>query len=248
VCRLLEREGELAALKAALDAARKGRGTVVLLAGEAGIGKTALVRAFASVAKVPVHVGGCEPLAVPSPLGPLHDIAATLGEPIAGAADPSTVARALLAAVIGRGPAVVVVEDCHWADSATLDVLRVAARRFERVPAVLLLTYRDDGAASEPIRVLPGDIATTANVVRLEPRRLSAEAVGGLAAESGLDPDRLLDMTGGNPILVTESLAVPDRLPPTVRDAVLALARTMPGRTHRERRWAGQVSNLRPWD
>ena len=222
--RLLEREVELAALDAALASARAGRGTVVLLAGEAGIGKTALVRAFGSVVDVPVHVGSCEPLAVPSPLGPLLDIAVTLGEPIVEAADLSAVARALLASLAAQGPAVVVVEDCHWADEATLDVLHVAARRFERVPAVLLVTYRDDGARDEPIRVLAGEIATTASVVRIEPRRLSADAVGALAADAGLDPRRLFETTGGNPFLVAESLAVPDRLPPTVRDAVLARA------------------------
>lgn len=219
---LLEREVELDALDAALAAAHDGRGTTVLLAGEAGIGKTALVRAFESRADVPVHVGRCEPLAVPAPLGPLHDIAATLNDPIADAADPASVARALLAAVAVRGPLIVVVEDCHWADGATLDVLRVAARRIEQVPAVLLLTYRDDGAADEPVRVLAGDVATTPNVVRLEPRRLSAHAVGTLASGAGIDPGRLLQTTGGNPFLVAESLAAPDRMPPTVRDAVLA--------------------------
>jgi DNA-binding CsgD family transcriptional regulator/tetratricopeptide (TPR) repeat protein len=219
---LLEREAELAALDAALASASNGLGTVVLLAGEAGIGKTALVRAFTSAAGVPVHVGSCEPLAVPAPLGPLHDIAETLGNSIAEMSDPAAVARALLAAVTTQGPVVVVVEDCHWADGATLDVLRVAARRIAQVPAVLLATYRDDGAADEPIRVFAGDVATIANVVRLEPRRLSADAVGALAVDAGLDPGRLLEMTGGNPFLVAESLAVPDRLPPTVRDAVLA--------------------------
>lgn len=221
---VLEREAELAALDAALASASDGRGTRILLAGEAGIGKTTLVRAFASTAGVPVYFGSCEPLAVPAPLGPLHDIAGTLAEPIAETTDPATVARALLAVIAARGPAIVVVEDCHWADGATLDVLRVAARRIEQVPVVLLVTYRDDGAADEAIRAFAGDVATMVNVVRLEPRRLSAEAVGALAAEAGLDPGRLLQTTGGNPFLVAESLAVPDRLPPTVRDAVLARA------------------------
>jgi hypothetical protein len=222
--RLLEREVELSALEAALADARAGGGTLVLVAGEAGIGKTALVRAFASSANVPVHLGSCEPLAVPAPLGPLLDIAATLGDSIAEATGPAAVARALLAVLAADGPVVVVVEDCHWADAATLDVLRVVARRIERVRAVLLVTYRDDGAADEPVRVLVGEVAGAANVVRLEPRRLSADAIGVLAVEAGLDPGRLFETTGGNPFLVTESLAVPDRVPPTVRDAVLARA------------------------
>jgi DNA-binding CsgD family transcriptional regulator len=221
---LLEREVELAALDAALADACAGRGTLVLLAGEAGIGKTALVRAFASSANVPVHVGSCEPLDVPAPLGPLLDIAATLGGSIAEPTGSAAVGRKLLAVLAARGPAVVVVEDCHWADAATLDVLRVAGRRIERVRAVLLVTYRDDGATDEPVRVFAGDVATAANVVRLEPRRLSADAVGALAVQAGLDPGHLFETTGGNPFLVTESLAAPDRLPSTVRDAVLARA------------------------
>ncbi|MFN2629014.1 MAG: ATP-binding protein [Gaiellaceae bacterium] len=183
---LLERDAELAALDAACVAALAGHGTLVLLAGEAGIGKTALVRAFASTAGAPVHVGSCEPLAVPAPLAPLHDIAATLGPPLcdalARAADAPAVARTLLESLAARGPAVVVLEDVHWADAATLDVLRVAARRAERVAAVLLLTYRDDGAPGEPVRVLAGELASSASLVRLTPRRLSAAAVLSLAA------------------------------------------------------------------
>lgn len=168
---LLERDAELAALDAALVAALAGHGTLVLLAGEAGIGKTALVRAFASTAGALVHLGSCEPLVVPAPLAPLYDIAATLGPPLtdalARAADAPAVARTLLESLAARGPAVVVLEDVHWADAATLDVLRVGARRVERVAAVLLLTYRDDGAPGEPVRVLAGELASVASLVRL---------------------------------------------------------------------------------
>jgi hypothetical protein len=106
---LLEREAELAALEAALANAREGRGTLGLLAGEAGIDKTSIVRAFAATPGVPVHVGSCEPLAVPAPLAPLHDLAEALGLELA--ADAAGAARALLAEVGARGPTVLVVED-----------------------------------------------------------------------------------------------------------------------------------------
>ena len=183
---------------------------MVLLAGEAGIGKTALVRAFASAANVPIHAGSGEPLAVPALLGPLHDIAVTLGEPIVEAADPSAVARALLAALAARGPAVVVVEDCHWADVATLDVLRVAARRFERVPAVLLVTYRDDGERTSRSACLPGTsprLRAWFGSSRVRSRRtlwaLDVAAVIG----TNVDPVLLADVSGADPAAVEECTA-----------------------------------------
>jgi predicted ATPase len=117
---LLEREGELSSLAAALERARAGQGSVVFVAGEAGIGKTSLVRAFASTTKR-VHVGQCEPVAVPAPLAPLHDLAATLAPEFAAslAADPGTIARSLLDVLASDTGTVLIVEDIHWADAAT---------------------------------------------------------------------------------------------------------------------------------
>jgi DNA-binding CsgD family transcriptional regulator/tetratricopeptide (TPR) repeat protein len=222
--RLLERDAELDALEAAFARACAGVGSVVLVAGEAGIGKTSLVRAFADTTRAAAHVGRCEPLEVPAPLAPLHDLAPHLGEAFAGSlsSDAATVARRLLEALDAAPPAIVVIEDIHWADTATLDVLRVAARRIDRVPAVMILTYRDDEASGTPARVLAGELATAPHVVRLAPRPLSPETVAGLATEVGLDGARLHAATGGNPFLVAESLAVPNRVPQTVLDAVLA--------------------------
>ena len=124
---LLEREEALAGLEFALGEVRAGAGMVVLVSGEAGIGKTSLIRAFLARVPddVPVLVGGCDDLAVPRALGPFHEIpelARRLDEEPAAA--PSIVLGQL------RG-VVCVIEDAHWADQATLDVLGYVARRVE---------------------------------------------------------------------------------------------------------------------
>ena len=120
---LLERDELLASLAASLEEG----GRLVFVGGEAGIGKTTLVRAFAERADCPALRGSCENLATPSPFGPFADIAATTGGPLTGllerGADPRMVALALLDEL--ALPTLVVLEDVHWADEATLDALRV---------------------------------------------------------------------------------------------------------------------------
>jgi predicted ATPase len=76
---LLERDAELAGLEAQWRRARAGSGSVALVAGESGIGKTALVRAFTAGVEGRVAWGACDPLHTPRPLGPFHDAAAELG-------------------------------------------------------------------------------------------------------------------------------------------------------------------------
>ncbi len=123
-------------------------------------------------------------------------------------------------------PVVAVVEDAHWADEATLDLLVFAGRRVAGTPAMVIVTYRDDEAGpGHPLRTVIGDLATARWVHRLELPVLTREAVATLAGPQGIDPDRLHRTTGGNPFFVTEVLgAASGEVPPTVRDAVLARA------------------------
>ena len=209
---LLER-GELLAQ---LDAARAEGGRLLFVGGEAGVGKTPLVRAFA--ADKEALLGSCENLTTPTPLGPFLDVGIELES------EPRRVAAALLRE-LERTP-LLVLEDVHWADQATLDVLRVLGRRIDSTPALVLATYRDDEVAGDhPLRVVLGELTSAPAVSRLAVPRLSLEAVRELAEPYGADADAIHRLTQGNAFYVTEILAAGgDALPETVRDAVLARA------------------------
>jgi len=227
--RLLEREDELGLLIAATDDAARGEGGVMLVGGEAGIGKTALVRSLRDRVhdRTAFLVGACEPLSVPVPLAPIRDLleAAGAGDLPHTADDRLALARSVLGALSGRAPAVAVIEDAHWADPLTLDILGMVARRVEGTGVVIVVTFREDEVAvNPPLGLLLGDLATTPVVRRIALRPLSREAVRELSAGSGVDVSRLIAATGGNPFLVTETLAAGGGLPASVRDAALARA------------------------
>jgi DNA-binding CsgD family transcriptional regulator/tetratricopeptide (TPR) repeat protein len=233
---LLERQAELEMLGAAVERAGAGRGSAVLVLGEAGIGKTSLVDAFltAAAGRARVLAGACEDLLTPRALGPLRDAARSApGGPLAGAlfpdADPDLVFTAVCDELAAPpSPSVLVVEDAHWADGATLDVLRYLGPRVQGLPAVLLMTYRDDALARDhPLRGVLGTLGSTA-ASRLRLSSLTSDAVRAMAEPTSLDPGELFELTGGNPFYVSEVLANPGEIvPPTVVDAVLARVRTL---------------------
>ena len=171
--------------------------------------------------------GSCDALSTPRPLGPLNDIAEIAGGSFADlvhlGASPTDVFAALRTE-LATAPVVVVLEDLHWADEATLDVLRLLARRVEALPALVIATYRDDELdRGHPVRALAGDLATASGVARLELRRLSTGAVAALAAGYDVDTDELYARTGGNPFFVVQALEAGEvDVPASVRDAVLA--------------------------
>lgn len=227
---LLEREEALASLEEEFEVVLAGDGRVVLVAGEAGIGKTTFVRLFADERRHHARVvwGACEALFTPRPLGPVHDIARDLGgallERIVSGADRTSLFSMLLDA-LGARPTIAVFEDVHWADEATLDALKYLGRRIERAPCLLVLTYRDDELGAEhPLRLLLGDLPSRVTKrVSLEP--LSEPAVAALAERAERPDEGLHAATGGNPFFVTEVLAgARGEIPHTVRDAVLARA------------------------
>jgi DNA-binding CsgD family transcriptional regulator len=227
---LLEREPELQALADTLDDARAGRGRLVLVFGEAGVGKTALVNRFCTDAGDGTRAlrGVCDPLFTPRPLGPLLEIAEGAGgaleTAVRTAAGSHDVVAALIEELRANAPAILVLEDAHWADEATLDVLKLVSRQLESVPAVVVVSYRDDELdARHPLRHLLGHLTARRAVRRVAVERLSSEAVASLAAHHGVDADELYGKTAGNPFFVTEVLAAPGaQIPATVRDAVLA--------------------------
>jgi DNA-binding NarL/FixJ family response regulator len=227
---LVERERELAALEAALAGVSAGQGRVVLVTAEAGGGKTALIERFCAIhtGSATVLRGACDALFTPRPLGPIHDFARQLGsqltERLAGEAIPYDVAEALVDELQGHRPTVIVVEDVHWADEATVDVLRLIARRISDVRVLIVLSYRDEAMdARHPFRVMLGEIASGLALTRVGLAPLSPEAVAQLAEPYNVDADELYQVTAGNPFYVTEVLAsASGSIPPTVRDAVLA--------------------------
>ena len=229
---LLERSDPLAVLLAAADAAEAGAGSVALVAGEAGIGKTSLIRAFADSLQArerPARVlrAACDDLVTSRTLGPLRDAVlggdGPLADALAAGAPIDIVVTALPAELAAVRPTVFVVEDVHWADDATLDVLAYAARRIDRVGAVLVLTFRDDEVGPRhPLQRLLGALAGCP-VHRLELAPLSRSAVERLARPGGADAAAIHRITGGNPFFVTEVLAAPgDAVPASVVEAVLA--------------------------
>src|SRR4051794_34277685 len=150
---LAEREAPLAGLHHAFDDARAGRGRLVLVRGEAGIGKTALVGAFVEGLGTGVRVarGVCDGFATPQPFAPLHDLVPALGDELRvmldGDAGHGTVARWVRDRLARSGPWVVVLEDIQWADEATLELLLFLARRLEGTTVLVVATWRDDEAA-----------------------------------------------------------------------------------------------------
>ncbi len=228
---LLERAEETAELERSLSVALGRSGRLVLISGEAGIGKTAFVQGFCDQHGGALRIwrGSCDALFTPRPLGPFLDVADAAGGALTGVtaqgARPHQLADALRRE-LGLAPTILVLEDLHWADEATLDVVTMLSRRLDGLPALVIVTYRDDELpAAHPLRVVVGEFATNRSVDRVRLRPLSISAVAAMAGASDIDVDSLYRHTGGNPFFVTEVLAAPsEAIPLNVRDAVLARA------------------------
>ena len=224
---LLERDRPLAELSSAVKRALDHTGSVVAVVGEAGIGKTSLLDELARQVTNRVRVlrAGCEALFTPRPLGPLHDVAPDLD--VDADAPRERLFPAVLAAA-GRAPTLLIVEDVHWADRATLDLLKYVSRRIARAPLLLALSYRDDEIGPDhPLITFLGEAGPALRRIALAPlsretvERLAAGRSGGTPGVGGI----VFELTGGNPFYVTELLEseLPG-VPPMVRDAVLARA------------------------
>jgi DNA-binding CsgD family transcriptional regulator len=230
---LLERSSHLDALARHLQEAASGRGRFVVIGGEAGVGKSTLVDAFSAGAADHARVlrTSCDALSTPGPFGPLLDIGPALGIDTMQlfARNPRrdelfyTVLNALR---VQDETTLIVGEDAHWSDEASIDLLRFLSRRIADLKLLFLVTYRDDEIGPfHPLQRLLGDLATSADVHRLTLAPLSLAAVRTLASGSEHDPVDLFRRSGGNPFFVTEVLAADGaELPPTVSDAVLARA------------------------
>ncbi|UCI27537.1 helix-turn-helix transcriptional regulator [Mesorhizobium sp. B2-8-5] len=230
---LLERQTQLNQLEAVLAGTVRGHGRVVALSGEAGAGKTTLVEAFTErmTAGVKLLRGACEDLSIPDPLGALYDLAREAGWELPQAIDARQGQRLpffsdALDVFETKGPSVLVIEDLHWADDATLDFVRFLGRRIASTHILLLITARTDRSEGQMrVRRALGEIPA-GNVHRIEVPLLSETAVLSLAEAAGRDGGAIYRATAGNAFFVTELLAgeKDGLLPVSVRDAVLARA------------------------
>ena len=226
---LLERDRECDVLRAQWSRARAGHGGLVIVTGEPGAGKTSLVQQFTRqcAADAPVLWGACDPLSTPRPLGPLHDVANELGGAARDALREADQPHEIFTAVHERlcnNPSVLVVDDLHWADQGTVDLLRFLLRRVGSTRTLLVGTVRDDELdVSHPMRALLGDVARSPDAITMRLQPLSVAAIATMIEGRPVDPRRIEQLTGGNPFFVGEMLAHSgDDLPTSVRDAILS--------------------------
>ncbi|CAN5610129.1 AAA family ATPase [soil metagenome] len=238
--RLLERDQQLDALEGFFRDAIAGTGRMVFVGGEAGIGKSALLDRFTQLAygRARILRGACDMLSTPRPLGPLLDMAMAVGGEFDRLVNSGIERDQLFREIAnelsnGALPMVAIVEDAHWADEATIDLLRFLGRRLESWQVLILVSYRDDEIGPDhPLRILLGDLATAKTIKRLSLSPLSFDGIASLVAASPLgaqiEPGNLHRLTGGNPFFATEVLAdsssANGEIPSSVKDAVLARA------------------------
>jgi DNA-binding CsgD family transcriptional regulator/tetratricopeptide (TPR) repeat protein len=231
---LIERESQLAALHQYGREASQGQGRLVLISGEAGVGKSILIEEFARNLQTRWLWAACDGLFTPAALGPLLDIASQLDGELLRLCRAEAMRDQLYGALrhqLSDLPAftVVAIEDVHWADEATLDLLSYLGRRIQRLPVLLLVTYRDDALVpNDPLRLTLGALASQRATRRLNLPTLSTVGVATLAQGTGIDATELHRLTAGNPFFVTEVLqADSDALPVSILEAVLARTRTL---------------------
>jgi DNA-binding CsgD family transcriptional regulator/GTPase SAR1 family protein len=226
---LTEREQEMSALSSRADDARSGRGGAVLVCGESGAGKTSFVETFVDrwVDGERVLWGACDPLTMPRPLGPLHDLADQFSPEtralLRDGDQPHDIFTAVFDELLLR-PTVLVLDDLHWADQATIDLFRFVLRRVPKTQSLAVGTVRDEQIGpTSPLRSLLGDVARSPHAATVALAPLSLNAVTDLVGARPVDAAWLHEVTGGNAFYVCEMLDhTGDALPTTVRDAILA--------------------------
>lgn len=225
---LLERDTYLAQLEALFDRALENDGRAVFLVGEAGIGKTSLLASFAerAASRARVLLAACEDLSAPEALSLLRDLSIVDQHELerAGRGQSRLALFNEILDELAREPTVLILEDLHWADEASLDFVRFVGRRLAGAPLLMVASSRnDDNEAKQRLHRAAVDVPAAARTLIKLPR-LSPEAVGRLAAAHGLIGHAIHDVTGGNPLFVSEMLSTRGRRPALIDELVMAKA------------------------
>lgn len=225
--KLLERERYIRELNDTFTNLIGGDGCVIIVSGEAGIGKTSLVEAFINKLKDKAGIlwGACDALFTPRPLGPLYDIAAQLNNGLLNLLDTNAERTTIFTRFLqnlqeSELPNILIMEDIHWADESTLDLIKFLGRRTGIINSLFIITYRDDEIGAEhPLRFVLGDI-TSKKLKKFKLTGLTEKTVNELANLHGIE--NLFQITGGNPFLITELLSNKNEgIPSTIKDSVI---------------------------
>ena len=228
---LIERERFLASLQTEFKNIAAGEGHCVFVSGEAGIGKTSLVKAFCKELKASCNIyqGTCDALFTPRPLAPLYDILLQvrndLPEKSGDIADRAAFFTRFFHELNNQKEAsLIVFEDIHWADEATLDFIKFLSRRITQLRCLFMLTYRDDEIHSRhPLRNVLGQLNPD-SFTRMQLLPLSRQAVEKMAGEKGYNSDDVFSISGGNPFYVNEILAsYSPGIPENIKDSILSV-------------------------
>ncbi len=228
---LIERDGFLEILQTQFKNIAAGEGHCVFVSGEAGIGKTSLVRAFCKEHKddCAIYQGACDALFTPRPLAPLFDIIWQVNSELWPKSHTLEKRAELFTAffhelVNQNQKTIIVFEDIHWADEATLDFIKFFAKRISQLSCLFILTYRDDETTFYPaVRNVLGQLPAD-NFERLHLTPLSREAVTNMAIDRGYNGEDVFAISGGNPFYVNEILAsYSPGVPENIKDSILSV-------------------------
>jgi ATP/maltotriose-dependent transcriptional regulator MalT len=227
---LIERSGFLASMQTKFADVVEGEGHCLLICGEAGIGKTSIVKQFCKENKniYRIYTGSCDALFTPRPLAPLYDIIWQLGsnirESIMNITDRAELFTRFFQELVNQNDTtLIVIEDIHWADEATLDFIKFLARRITRLHCLLILTYRDNEIhSSHSLRTVLGQLPPD-SFTRLQLTPLSRQAVEKMAVEKGYKGEDVYAISNGNPFYVNEILAsYSTGIPDNIKDSILS--------------------------
>jgi DNA-binding CsgD family transcriptional regulator/tetratricopeptide (TPR) repeat protein len=228
---LIERDIFLALLQSKFENISEGEGHCVFVSGEAGIGKTSLVKTFCKELKKTsnIYLGTCDALFTPRPLAPLYDILLQIGKGLPENSGDIADRTAFFTRVFHelsnkKEPGLIIFEDIHWADEATLDFIKFLGRRITQLRYLFILTYRDNEIHSRhPLRNVLGQLNPD-SFTHIQLLPLSRQAVEKMAEEKGYNGKEVYSISGGNPFYVNEILAsYSDGIPDNIKDSILSV-------------------------